>query len=1180
MFIWFIGVASTYVWLDAREPLSFPPQALAQEISQRFDKGSAELAQFIDHYSKRAQLEDSLATTIEKTVSSFKHGAHRHAGGQTDAREENGGGVPGLVSVLQGEVEMRARMHLHLSERLNNEVVKSLSLFTNEAWHAARDIRAKVSKLADEMRGHHEQIPKLSARAASKAPRSTQQRLDEEKRKLIELQRQWQNEIAGMVSDFEAADVARMEVIRESVFRAQHYQSEFFRAVHDQTGASRECAKHLHVGVRIVDEMVRPKAQENESVQSDSGFLKLGIFRSKTRRVRKKDSKTGQSIASSDMSQRASSIVSPGMGSVRTVQTVQTVQGQHAETVGSEPPNFGTVRRSLDRHGNSFVSTSSAQRSESTEAASNVAAKQASVPGSVADEGEWVFAGHSQASSGGAGMGLSADSLVHVTHSLAVIEEGSVKSPAVPREIPEFGAEQETLKAGVWPAEADINTVNQAADTNAVNQAADTNAVNQAADTNAVGHAVETNAVDQGVVSPIEQDVVSSVEHAGTNVTFDDLFMPLEQTDQAEQADTRDLEENKTTSPAIDLDTAFSIPAPSRQHTETTHISTQPLPAPMPIQAVHTAPTRIKSPLDSITRGELKHRRNSSMAKDTQFDTAESDADVEQMFRVNFSIRERAIEDNPDETRAALSRVTTMLRAAPVSRRRNRREVRTMYVAANESVGDIAEAQTVKPVEPVQAVEPSGEQEPQTPVTPMPQRQSGFAETELETGERTDVGAAVEDMAANAEDVADPQERDTSETGDVWADAEPEESKSEPEESKSEKSKAEEEVQLKTEGTVRRRAPPPPPPSVQAASIGRSVQRTSSGSLRNGQVADDTKQQTEDTTDEGQKTGSYRGRRGGSNGPLGISMHAIETLDFSVQSQGDYMPELRHKVTGSVELYIREPIEALDLAPLRITVRRPIDAQWVANPSVVVLDTTSEGERYRFVRPDLFAHSSDTRVTVFKYQTEGSNNPRVLPLVVREACTKTDDSCALMLFVEPNVDGVFGGSQVEKPAVLVSVDGTMTTQASRPSATWFKERNTLLWNLDSIRVPERNTLGDDEVAKLGTALVAKMGGRVRPVSLALRFEAQAQIVDFDVQVGRVAGQTVVEKVESRVVKSGKCVYVFYQGEMGEPVGHTIEPPAHETEPAAQAEPSAHETEPSAHEISSESDDSEAWSDKE
>ncbi|KAJ2165756.1 hypothetical protein GGF45_005922, partial [Coemansia sp. RSA 551] len=130
-----------------------------------------------------------------------------HTGTPADKRkEENGGGVSGLVSVLQGEVEMRARMHLHLSERLNNEVVKSLSLFANEAWQTARDIRAKVSKMADEMRGHHEQIPKLSARAASKAPRSTQQRLDEEKRKLIELQRQWQNEIAGMVSDYEAAD--------------------------------------------------------------------------------------------------------------------------------------------------------------------------------------------------------------------------------------------------------------------------------------------------------------------------------------------------------------------------------------------------------------------------------------------------------------------------------------------------------------------------------------------------------------------------------------------------------------------------------------------------------------------------------------------------------------------------------------------------------------------------------------------------------------------------------------------------------------------------------------------------------------------------------------------------------------------------------------------------------------
>ncbi|KAJ2345330.1 hypothetical protein GGF43_005248, partial [Coemansia sp. RSA 2618] len=225
---------------------SFPPPVLAREISLRFDRGSAELGQFIEHYSKRAQLEDSLATTIEKSAGSSKHGTQRGANGPA---EPNAGDVSGLVPILHGELEMRARMHVHLSERITNEVVQPLRLFTrHETWLTALEIRNKVQQMADEMRGHHEQIPKLSARATSKTPRTASQlheRLEDEKRKLFGLQQLWQTEVFGLVSDFEAADVARLEAIRESVLKFQHYQTEFFRAAQAQTGASREAAKHV-----------------------------------------------------------------------------------------------------------------------------------------------------------------------------------------------------------------------------------------------------------------------------------------------------------------------------------------------------------------------------------------------------------------------------------------------------------------------------------------------------------------------------------------------------------------------------------------------------------------------------------------------------------------------------------------------------------------------------------------------------------------------------------------------------------------------------------------------------------------------------------------------------------------------------------------------------------------------
>ncbi|KAJ2312894.1 hypothetical protein IWW54_001818, partial [Coemansia sp. RSA 2705] len=1214
---------------------SFPPTTLAQEIAQRYDRGSAELHQFIEHYSKRAQLEDSLATTIEKTGGWFKHGMPRGGSSSSTSAAANAASAnaSGLVPMLQGEVEMRARMHLHLAERINNEVVRPLeSFFRAEAWKAALGIRNRVHGMAEEMRNHHEQIPKLSARVASKAARSTQlqQRLEDEKHKLFGLQQLWQTDIAGLVDDFEAADIARIEVLRESVLRFQHYQSEFFKAAQGQTVAAKEAAKQLQAGTRIVDALTRPgsggggdthrdgpgpqrvgrsaSASDAEDKPGGKGFLKLGLFRSKTRRVKKKSSATSQSMASSDVSSQpagSGSIVTPDVGSSAGVPSVRTVHSHDTEGLSpgiAEPHSSVTVPRALGRQGSSFASASSAHRSDSASEAVGVpkpatlGQQSTSTQESAGDFAEWVFAGHSQEGSGAKPEGgLSADSLVHVTHSLSVIDESPTKSrEARPADEPaEQIVELPTKHAAEEPIDQVVDQFIEQVSEQPAEQSADGEQPVQQTAKVPVDPAFGTIANVEGPaansawpeVAETTNKQSDSTHAAGDSLRFDDVFTQLEIPAKQEKAEpAQAVIDASLGSPTIDLDSAFSVP-----------------PAKPPASAALDSPRALSPPAASKGHG---HRRNSSMHTkgSPSFDgkkpeDSDDTDEVEQTFRVNFSIRERAIQDNPDESKAALSRVATMLRSAPSSRRRNRREVRTMYISTGEATPSLDAAPTEGSAG-TESVEPE-------PLTPMPQRpeaqevtldmaapevapvpapeptdandepEESTAEAAIPVATATalDAQAAVVDdengVPTNDGMTVEPvsNKSEPAETASVTATVEPENGL-DPEPGTAAKTtlpENEAESLPKTEGSVRRRAPPPPPPapaqSVSAPVVrARSLRQPSHASLA--PTAETTAAAVEAPMDSAAaepaqsaspdgsaaseaadaKSASYRARRGGaSNRPLALTMQVNETLDFSMQSQGHELPRMEHKVTGEVTLHVGGKIAPLELAPLRICVQRAADVQWVANPSVVTLDaslTASDGDSrqwYRFVRPDLFAQADALDAAVFKYQASGRDDPRVLPLLVREVTKCADGMCALMLFCEPNVDGLLAGSTVHSSALLLNVEGTVATQASRPAATWFKERNRLLWTLESMQVPRSGQLSEDEVLRLSKTLAIKMTGTdLRPGSLALRFEIHnAQLVDIPVSIMRVAAAgtqaavPVVAGPAEHSVKSGKCIYTFF-----------------------------------------------------
>ncbi|KAJ2796622.1 hypothetical protein H4R20_005470, partial [Coemansia guatemalensis] len=596
--------------------------------------------------------------------------------------------------------------------------------------------------MAEEMRAHHELIPRLSARTASKPTRSNQsQRLEEEKRKLFELQQRWQTEIAGLVDDFESADVARIEIIRESVFKFEHYRNEFFRAAQAGTATANEAAQSAQGGPRIIDVVAEssdanaePAAstgaaggsqshavygEDAEAKNESKGFLKLGIFRGKTvRRTRKKGSEASRSFTLSEMSPSIASAVSPNIGgsvgvpSVRTTRTHDT----HESDAGLSPGlsviarTPATIPRPLGRHGNSFVSSHSMPKSESSSSggAPGMVSSEASQSGAKAQESsgdlsEWVFAGNSQEDSATKdGAEISADSLVHVSHHLSPIVEAADKTPA---------------------------------------------------DSQPHLQAVENNAsANVDITAGMDSHPDHSAEN-GRELRFDDMFTPLE----LAQPDTEKTP-GRSAIPigavSMDLDSAFSVP----QQT-------------MPVESVAVAETAPKSPAVAVfSQGSQAaprsvppkqqnagsasdegagHRRTASVdRKGSHFSTSTKQKDTDsdegesghETFRVNFSIRERAIRDNPDESKAALSRVATMLRTAPPSRRRGRREVRTIYGAPDASLPPVdAEPKSIETAKlvlpdsgpaPVPATvqhsvdnnAPDKQEQQSPPLTPMPQR--------------------------------------------------------------------------------------------------------------------------------------------------------------------------------------------------------------------------------------------------------------------------------------------------------------------------------------------------------------------------------------------------------------------------------------------------------------------------
>ncbi|KAJ2082873.1 hypothetical protein H4R24_001265 [Coemansia sp. RSA 988] len=1264
------------------------------------------LQRFIDHFSKRAQLEDVLASTIEKSAGLSKRGLLKSNSGTGVSDNMGSRALAQLVPLLLGEAEAQARMHLHLSERINNEVVRTLEAFgSTDAWKIARDIEQTVQQMAEEMRAHHELIPRLSARTVSKSTRSNQsQRFEDEKRKLFELQQRWQTEIAGLVDDFESADVARIEIIRESVFKFEHYRNEFFRAAQAGTATVNEIAQSVQGGPRIIDVVAeisdssaapaattattggsQPHAVYGEDAEAKSeskGFLKLGIFRGKTvRRTKKKGSEASRSFTSSDMSPSIASAVSPNIGgsvgvpSVRTSRTHDT----HESDAGLSPGlsiiarTPATIPRPLGRRGNSFVSSHSTPKSESSSAggALGVESSEVSQTGakdqeSSGDLSEWVFAGNSQENPAAKdGAELSADSLVHVSNHLSPIVEAADKSPAA-----------------IQPHPHDTEG------------------------------SVSTNV---GVTSEMANQPDPSARN-GCELRFDDMFTPLELAEP-------DIEESPSRSAipigavSMDLDSAFSVPqqiSSAESAAATEAASTMPAVAAIN-QGLAAAPHSV-SPTQqnagSANDEGTGHRRAVSVdQKGSPFGTdakqQDKDSDEEESeheaFRVNFSIRERAIRDNPDESKAAISRVATMLRAAPSSRRRGRREVRTLYAAPDTPLpqhdDDSKGIEAVKSDIPDQKLAPipaagldfvgdnTSEKEKQQspPLTPMPQRpDASTLEKETRQAEKQQLQSEIsESLAAAAEQTSETAQNTTTSSIAVSAtDRSVEEApereipvatltvsdakvtttaiipmayeargittepfgsssgtsevgpeRSETAELASERAKSEplsQSQHQKSEGSVRRRAPPPPPPPSSlplAGSAGASSRSNSRKSVRVPPSAPSKSEETPAETDQSALSHSaeltaaqpqtnaehgpviaisqvagesdYRTREsvadessadnndfqvvpelstqsvasevpdttkpvhrlrrnaganvGTGGGPVPIAMHVREVLDHEFtlpQSRRNH--ETKCRVTGEVVMHISSGINPLELAPLRVCVKRPTNVQWVANPAVVVLDASATSsmadgrEWYRFVRPDLFASVEDDgeRVALFKYQDEGQNAQKALPLVIIYTRSEADDDHGLMLFGEPNVNGLFAGNTVKDLALLLSVNGNVVSQKSRPTATWFPERNCLLWKLDPMWIPPADAEKSVMLENSAPLVVKiKSNGPLQLGPLALKFEIHStRIVDISVSIVRIAAgsQTsvvVVDAPASHVVKSGKCSYTLVPEEAGYPHAH-------------------------------------------
>ncbi|KAJ2547283.1 hypothetical protein EV175_005284, partial [Coemansia sp. RSA 1933] len=321
---------------------------LADELTQRYSAGTSALVQLIDHFSQRGRLEETIALTIEKTpVTTTNRGSglkgFTSIKFQAGTKDESSVEANVLLPQLQKEAENIIRMHLHLSGRLANEVVVPLEGFVSgEAWGAAGRIQTRLQEMAVAMHAHHDQIPKISARTVSKSARASQQamqKLEDEKNALMGLQNEWQRSVSNLVAQFEAADVARVKAIREALLRFEHYRNEFYKAAQADISSVSELTQQYQPSVRIVDALgggggrshvqptsasaaenhngnrgveqppgsatpnavgvgsqAPPHIGDNDTAQTEApskSFLKLNIFRSKTKRVKKKSSGNG-----------------------------------------------------------------------------------------------------------------------------------------------------------------------------------------------------------------------------------------------------------------------------------------------------------------------------------------------------------------------------------------------------------------------------------------------------------------------------------------------------------------------------------------------------------------------------------------------------------------------------------------------------------------------------------------------------------------------------------------------------------------------------------------------------------------------------------------------------------------------------------------------------------------------
>ncbi|KAJ2162982.1 hypothetical protein GGF46_000168 [Coemansia sp. RSA 552] len=1150
---------------EAKLLWSFPPVTLAQELARRYSCGTQELQQFIDHYAKRAQLEDSLVSTIEKAT---KHGALR-SGGSVPPSPGRATLGANAVAALQGEVDAQARLHLHLAERINNEVVRPLEAFRDaDAWRMAQETLHRVQGMAEEMRTHREHIPRLSTRASSRSQHANE-RLENEKRKLFGLQQLWQTEIASLVANFEAADVARIEIQRESVLKFEHYQNELFKAAQGQTVLASEAAARMSANARVIDVLGKNHAgaqsqpephqqQQQQGAVYESGsedrasssksFLKLGIFRSKTRRIRKKGSGASQSGSSAEMSPE---VVRSGSASIPGVRATYESDGRSPVSAAAATVPESTGRRRSSLHSSISAQQHQQQLLEDATRTKKKAASQSTQDneqegpqeniqestqestqgiskGGAGELGEWVLAGNSQQESpsstaeGGEG-GPSAESLVHVTH-LSAIDETSDKSQSPPAEPTVPSTEPSTVPS-----------------------------------TEPAANAEAPSTEDKPKEAPASMP--DSAENG--ELRFEDVFTSLEKP-QPRQADVAGTQAEAGSS-KVDLDSAFSVPPASKKAAGGAGPATP--------SALFPSATVTERRL-SQTDASNAHRRNASMgvASSPSFagpkvaDEGGSDEEeLEQAFKVNFSIRDRAIQDNPEDTKAALTRVATMLRSAPSSgtRRRNRREVRTMYVPSDAPMSDLSDAPPPK----------EAEDKDQLPLAPM-QQKSEEEGVEPERDIPVATATVLDSAAAEETEDTDPAVAaakcvTSTPTKTPEADGETPEAEEAGESQVTEVAEPPSQQQRqKSGGSVRRRArpPPPPPPATGAASSvpgsrSRSLKRPSMGNLGSVEAGANAGDSTDAAALGSAKAVLHHrpsgGRRAVASGPVAIGLQVNEILDFTVEvSASDRgLPATKYQVTGEITVHIQKPINPLELAPLRIRMERPADnIKLMANPQVVVPDSSSSrdgdsGEWFRFVRPDLFAQVGEEgeRVTVFKYLKSGQDDLRVMPLFVRSVCTASEGMCAVMLFCEPNVEGRFAVANntvmVDDLAALLRFEGQVDSQASRPTGIWFQGRNTLLWRLDPMPIPAPG-MADSELLDLSRSLAIKATGsnELRAVELALRFVVRnTRIVDIPVSIVKVSSSgsakaAVVGSLTECVVKSGKCIYTFLAPNEGTPTG--------------------------------------------